>query len=354
MKPFVVLAQPRSRTAWLSHFLTYGPWHCGHETARHWRSLEDVKAWLSMPNTGTAETAVAPYWRTMLKLCPDINIVVIRRDIEDSVRSFEKLPGGWHLDLLRQSIAGIDRKLDQIVARVPGVLEVNFNDLTQEAVCAQIFERCLGVPHDSARWKRLAAMNIQCDMKHLVNYTNAYMPLMRGFAAKVKQDTLLDFDRAQRFFEGEELTIKEETDYDSWLARSTKAFEKHCYVAGFETNHILADHDHDAVREGMANGTVQIISASSNGEIHGYLMTTIERSVAVKGQRIADHGMFYAAPTHPGLGRKLIKAANAALRHHGVERIRYRAGINGDGPRLDKLYQRMGAERIGEMFLQTL
>ncbi len=30
MRPFVVFGLPRSRTAWLSRFLTYGDWVCGH------------------------------------------------------------------------------------------------------------------------------------------------------------------------------------------------------------------------------------------------------------------------------------------------------------------------------------
>ena len=63
---FVVLAMPRSRTKWLSQFLSYGPWQVGHDEIRHCRSMDDVAAWLSQPFTGTIETAArAAFWRLL-------------------------------------------------------------------------------------------------------------------------------------------------------------------------------------------------------------------------------------------------------------------------------------------------
>ena len=47
--PFVVLSLPRSRSYWLSRYLSYGGWHCGHEEIRHARTLSDVRAWLARP-----------------------------------------------------------------------------------------------------------------------------------------------------------------------------------------------------------------------------------------------------------------------------------------------------------------
>ena len=198
MTPFLVLAQPRSRTAWLSHFLTYGPWHCGHEEARHLRTLEDAQAWLSMPFTGSADTAVAPHWRTLIKLRPDVKIVTIRRPVEESIASFNRLPFNWDQEFLKRRIGSIDRKLDQIKARVADVLEVQFHDLVREDVCASIFERCLGVPHDSARWNRLQGMNIQCDMRHISSYVTAHSAQIRKFSDHVRQDAINDLNVAAR------------------------------------------------------------------------------------------------------------------------------------------------------------
>ena len=33
---FIVFAMPRSRSYWLSRFLSYEGWHCGHEEALRW------------------------------------------------------------------------------------------------------------------------------------------------------------------------------------------------------------------------------------------------------------------------------------------------------------------------------
>lgn len=354
MSPFLVLAQPRSRTAWLSHFLTYGNWHCGHEEARHLRTLADAQAWLSMPFTGSAETAVAPHWRTLIKLRPDVKIVTVRRPVEESVASFIKLPGTkWDLDFLKRRIGSIDTKLDQIKARVADVVEVNFHDLTDEAVCARIFEHCLELPHDSARWQRLQAMNIQCDMRHISSYVQANYTAMQNMSGLAKQDTLNDFQRRAVFFEGPELAFREETDYAAWLEKAKPLIAEHAVAAGFRADHV-DDFDHDLMRYDLEHGRLQIISCSSNGRMHGYLITTKGPMLAQKGKWVGEHTAFFASPLVPGVGRKLIKAANEALRHHGCDFIKYRAGINADGPRLAKLYERMGAQTIGEAFIQPL
>lgn len=353
MTPFLVLAQPRSRTAWLSHFLTYGPWHCGHEEARHLRSLEDAQAWLNMPFTGSAETAVAPYWRTLIKLRPDVKIVTVRRPVEESIASFNRLPFKWDQEFLKRRIGSIDNKLDQIKARVPGVMEVNFHDLTDETVCARIFEHCLQVPHDTARWQKLQSMNIQCDMRHITSYVQGNWNGLQRMSGAVKQDTLNDFHRRSIFREGPELNFCEETDYNAWLERAKPLIAEHAVAAGFPANHV-DDFDHELMRHDLEHGRLQIISCSSNGRMHGYLLTTKGPMMAQKGKWVGEHTALFASPLVPGVGRKLIKAANEALRHHGVDFVKYRAGVNADGPRLAKLFERMGAQNIGEAFIQPL
>jgi hypothetical protein len=77
MAPFVVFSSPRSRTFWLSKFLSVGGWHCGHEELRYARDLGDVKTWLAMPRTGTVETAASPFWRTLRDLAPDARVVIL-------------------------------------------------------------------------------------------------------------------------------------------------------------------------------------------------------------------------------------------------------------------------------------
>jgi hypothetical protein len=306
-----------------------------------------------MPFTGSAETAVAPHWRTLIKLRPDVKIVTIRRPVEESIASFNRLPFNWDQEFLKQRIGSIDRKLDQIKARVASVMEVNFHDLTDEETCARIFEHCLEMPHDSARWQKLQAMNIQCDMRHISSYVTANYKAMQRTAWLAKQDTLLDFDRHQWFREPPELTFKEETDHLGFIEKARKVLDKHASLTGWEQD-AIDSFDVERIGNDMAAGNFQIISASSNGVIRGYLLTAIGDSISQKGERIAEHASFYASDLFPGLGRQLLKASREALRLRGVHKLKTKAGTNGDGPRLRKVYERAGATYQGEAFIQDL
>ncbi len=90
---FVIFALPRSRTAWLSRFLSYGEWFCGHEELRHVRSLDDVRAWFSQGQIGTAETAGAPWWRLLERFAPYSPVVIVRRPVDEVVDSLARIPG---------------------------------------------------------------------------------------------------------------------------------------------------------------------------------------------------------------------------------------------------------------------
>jgi len=187
IRPFVVLGLPRSRTFWLSKFLTYQGWTCGHEELRHVRSLRDVQSWLSQPCTGSAETALAPFWRLIPVLAPECRIVLIRRPVDGVLDS-----------LARQGISGpnlplqmrrADAKLDQI-ARRADTLEVDYKDLDREYVCKDIFEFCLPYKHDHEWWSRISQMNLQIRMIDLIRYIVAYGPQIRSASEEAKAATL--------------------------------------------------------------------------------------------------------------------------------------------------------------------
>ena len=146
MPPFVVFYLPRSRSAWLSQFLTYGEWVCGHEELRHMRSIDDVQAWFSQPNIGTAETAGAPWWRLLDKFAPNARVLVVRRPRDEVAKSLMKIAGTQFdragLDAL---LLKLDRSLDQIEARLPNVLSVSFDSLNEEDTSRQ----CLSIAFSS-------------------------------------------------------------------------------------------------------------------------------------------------------------------------------------------------------------
>ena len=146
--PFIIFGLPRSRTAWLAQFLTYGHWNCGHEQLRHMRSLEDVKAWLAQDCTGSAETAAAPFWRLLQAYRPETRLVLIRRPVGEVIDSLLAIDtqgaGTFERKSLAKAMRRLDAKLDQVWARWPGPkLTFAFADLNREAVCREFFEFCL-------------------------------------------------------------------------------------------------------------------------------------------------------------------------------------------------------------------
>src|SRR4029079_9933596 len=124
--PFVIFSMPRSRSFWLSRFLSYGPWQCGHDEARHCRSLDDVTSWLSQPFTGTVETAAAPFWR----LLPEGGrVVTLRRPVDDVLGSTRRTGMEFDDAPMTAMLRDTERKLNQIEARLPNVLAVTFANL---------------------------------------------------------------------------------------------------------------------------------------------------------------------------------------------------------------------------------
>jgi hypothetical protein len=198
-QPFVILSLPRSRSFWLSRYLSYGPWNCGHDEIRHVRSIEDVRSWLSMPYTGTAETAAAPWWRTLRRLAPEMRVMLVRRDPADVFNSVMRL-GSFDAATLARSLRRLDAKLDQIAVRWPGALSVPFADLEGEAGCARVFEHCLGMPHDPAWWRAMAALNLQTSLPWMMEYFRAYGRQIAEAAATEKARTVAIL-RGKRAFE---------------------------------------------------------------------------------------------------------------------------------------------------------
>jgi hypothetical protein len=344
--PFVIFGLPRSRTYWLSRFLSYGGWECGHEEARRLRSPEDVKAWLSMPATGTAETAAAPFWRTLQRLAPQARVVVIRRPAEEVIASLMRLGIAFDPAVLATVVRGLDTKLDQIEARWPGALAVRYEDLATEATCARVFEHCLPFKHDPAWWRLLAPMNLQINMPALVRYAAAYAAPIAKVAAQVKQQTIAAMGRAKEI---DGVTFQQEP-FGTFYRDATECFEEHLVQTG------QAPDDHARKNLPLLQalddlGALQIITARSrNGLMHGYLMSIVSPSLDSPGLIEGMHTIFFASPDVRGLGMKLQREALAALRARGVGEVVMRAGVRGSGPRLGTIYRRLGAEPFGELY----
>lgn len=156
--PFIVFSLPRSRSAWLSQFLTYGDWNCSHDIATELHSIAALQDHFSKPFTGSSETGMIDGWRLVYKLCPTIKTVVVRRKVTEVAQSLAKF--GLEADDLILKRNALLRE----VSALPNTVTVNYDDLNREETCKAIFEHCLQIPFDREHWLKLKDKNIQVDM----------------------------------------------------------------------------------------------------------------------------------------------------------------------------------------------
>ena len=346
--PFVVLALPRSRTRWLSEFLSYGPWRCTHEEVRHFRTMEDFASWQRQPFCGSVETAIASFWRLIPK---NVRVVVIRRDVASVKASLRRVMTSPPPNL-SSILTRLDAKLTQVVQRVPGTIEVAYGALATAEGAAKVFEHALQLPFDEAWWETLRGVNIQEPFVTFERYAAAYAPQLRRMAGLAKGAMLreMSLQRDDVPLEGIEFTVE---PFETFVKERPKVLQAHAYEVGeppdtFSTKNLpLLQAISDA-------GAMQIVTARSNGRMFGYLMTELTPSREAPGRVSAVETTFFASREVPRLGMKLQRETLRRLAARGVSEVWFRAGTRGDGDRIEAMYRRIGASPAGSLWRLSL
>jgi hypothetical protein len=313
--------------------------------------MDDMRAWLSMNCVGSAETSAGAWWRTAISLRPDLRVLVVRRPVEEVVESLLRLDMRgvclFDRNALAKSMKRADAKLDQIEQRLPGVMSVTFADLEQETACAAVFEHCLQYPHDPAWWAQCARINLQISMPHMMQYALAHRPQFEKIAAFAKRDALARMG-AKPCAELDGITFQQEP-FETWRQDARHLFEEHLMMVGESPDNHFNKNLELMARLDNA-GAMQIMTARSNGRMFGYLMTILAPSLESPGVRSAQHLTFFASKDAPGLGMKLRRVADAALRERGIHEVFWRTGPRGSGDRMSVMARRLGMENLGEMW----
>lgn len=348
---FLVLALPRSRTYWLSKFLSYGDVDCGHEEARHLRSAEEARIWLNRDYHGSAETAISPFWRLFREANPGLRIATVRRPIADVVRSMMALDlrGVFQFDeaKLTRMMRRLDAKLDQIERRLPDVLSLRFDDLNTEAGCRAIFEHCLPYPFNQDWWRYFADKNLQCSMRALMRHA-----LANHRALERMQATAAQLSRAQILAappQSQEGVTFQQEPLDDWLRDGVALFRAHLVEVG-ESPDNWRKKNIPLMRKLYDAGALHITTARSNGRMFGYVVALLAPSLEAQDLLSSLHTTFYVSKDMPGIGLKLQRASVAALKARGAGEVVFYEGVRGSGPRLGTLYRRMGAQEHGKIY----
>lgn len=156
---FIIFSLPRSRTAWLSRFLSYGGKTCGHDLAVTSDGIEDLLFKIGGVD-GTIETGAVIGQAIIRERFPKASIIVLRRREEEVLNSFKHL--GVSVD--ENEIRRRAHLLDEL-SEVTGVHTIPYDSLKHEMCCAWLFTYCLRSAHNHAWWDTLRQINIQIDME---------------------------------------------------------------------------------------------------------------------------------------------------------------------------------------------
>lgn len=158
MTPFFVFSLPRSRSAWISAFLSGDGAFIGHDVGAECGSVGEFIGMMSNL-AGTCETGAAFAWRLLRQVWPDARFAVVRRDPEDVCRSLAR----FGLDGFLPEMMARWAQLEEISA-LPGTLTVSFDDLRSFEACAELYEFCTRRRLSVDWWRGMEAQNIQVDM----------------------------------------------------------------------------------------------------------------------------------------------------------------------------------------------
>jgi hypothetical protein len=122
---YFIIALPRSGTAWLANFLTWGDSFCYHEGVYEQDDFSEYTAMLEgnpAKHVGDCDTGLTLLLPWLYKTYPNAKYVFIQRDIEDIKRSAIK--AGFSTHLLSECLRRVEWGL-----RVMNPLVIQFDDL---------------------------------------------------------------------------------------------------------------------------------------------------------------------------------------------------------------------------------
>jgi hypothetical protein len=329
--PFIIFSLPRSRSAWMARFLSYGGNFCGHDLAPRCGTMAEFADLLGGSFIGSTETGAVIGWRAIRRLLPDARIVVVRRPVRqvyDSLCAF-----GLGSPALLTELIGRDHMLERL-SREPGVLSLAFDDLTHPSACSRLFEFCLGQRFDYGWWKYLSKINVQIDVPAFLQY----LADNRIRIENLKRD-------ARRIGGDGDVVIGTEA-WDSLWPEIDGLFAEHFNeVEGDLAQNRPYDLNEPEMRNVNKKGFLRITTARVDGMLAGYCMWMASDDVESKGIRKADHGPWFVKPeyAHLLLGPKLFDASIADLKIIGVKCAFPHHRLNGRGAKLGAFFRRRGA-----------
>jgi hypothetical protein len=157
--PFIVLSLPRSRSAWMAHWLSYPGKLVGHDIAIKSKSVADFLAHFAFAD-GTVETSAMLGWRLLKHELPNLKTLVVIRDPKEVIESLAKK--GLSSNELANEVLSRWHML-QAIGSAKDAKAVRFGELDNKEIRGMIFEWLLELGFDEDWDARFAYTNIQVD-----------------------------------------------------------------------------------------------------------------------------------------------------------------------------------------------
>ena len=164
--PFIIFTLPRSRSAWLSHWLSYiKDGHrvksVAHDGFSKCSTVAECLALFYAPVgglSGTVETGAAFAYPLIRDKMPRARLLVVQRDPTECLKSLmvkgvRPDPEDW-----------AQRVRDLWAVSASGVRTIAYEDIDLESCAKWIWEYCLDLPWDGQWWSQWTPMNVQVDM----------------------------------------------------------------------------------------------------------------------------------------------------------------------------------------------
>jgi hypothetical protein len=329
--PFIVFSLPRSRSAWIARFLSYGGKRCGHDLATECGSLDEFTEKLRGEYIGTAETGAVVGWKVLRRRLPDARLAVVRRPVPEVYASLARF--GLGSSALMDELLERDAMLDQL-ANVQGVKSFAFADLHGIETCRSLFEHCLGDSFDWEWWEGLANVNVQVDVAERMRFLAANHECIEA----IKREAIAE-SRSPHVLIGHE-------PWDAIWPEIDALFAEHFNeVEGELAENRPYKLDEPAMRALAVAGVLRICTARVDGALAGYCMWQVSRDVESAGMLIAQHGPWFVRKVyaHLMLGPKLFDASIRDLRKLGVKNAFPHHRLQGRGAKLGAFFRRRGA-----------
>lgn len=160
---FVIFSLPRSRSAWMAHWLASQGDKVGHDIGIECETVGDFLGSFRAGLEGTCETGSMFGWRLLREAMPQVRLAVVRRPLPEVMASLSR----WGLGgpLLQAEMEVRDSLLDSI-STLPGTLSLPWTELGDPAAAKGLWEFCLPERElDWELWERMTWTNIQVDME---------------------------------------------------------------------------------------------------------------------------------------------------------------------------------------------